>query len=134
MVGVRQTTGDFMKNDLYTNVSLIALGGIQTLFSLPHVYLTPWTCHMPFVFSHAWVAWFFSTFDVARAIDFFPAIGLFAAGMSAAAVGVYQRMSHRLVEVAIWFQTLAITIIVVMNLAVPKIIEIMSGGPLVALR
>lgn len=123
-----------MKNDLYINVLLIALGGIQTLFSLPHVCLTPWSCHMPFIFSHEWVAWFFSTFDVARAIEFFPAIGLFAAGMSAAAVGVYQRMSSRLVEMAICFQTLAVTIILVMNLAVPKIFEIMSSSPLIAMK
>lgn len=123
-----------MKNDLYTNVSLIALGGIQTLFSLPHVCLTPWTCHMPFVFSHEWIAWFFSTFDVARAIEFFPAVGLFAAGMSATAVGVYQRMSGRLVETAICFQTLAVTILLVMHLAVPRIFEIMSGGPLIAMK
>lgn len=123
-----------MKNDLYMSVSLIALGGIQTFFSLPHVYVMPWTCHMPFIFSHAWIAWFFSTFDVARAIDFFPAIGLFVAGLAAAAVGIYQRMSHRLVEIAIWFQTLAITIILLTNLAVPKIFEILSGGPLIAMR
>ena len=131
---MRQTAGEYMKNELCTSLSLIALGGIQTLFSLPHVYLTPWTCHMPFVFSHAWVAWFFSTFDVARAIDFFPAIVLFAAGMSAAAVGIYQRVSGRMVEAAICFQTLAITIILVMNLAVPKIFEILSGGSLVAMQ
>ena len=122
-----------MKNDLYMSVLLIALGGIQTFFSLPHVHVMPWTCHMPFIFSHAWVAWFFSAFDVARAIDFFPAIGLFAAGMSATAVGVY-RMSHRLVEVAVWFQTLALTILLVVNIAVPKVFEIMSRSPLVAMR
>lgn len=115
-----------MKNDLYVNVLLIALGGIQTAFSLPHVYVTPWTCHMPFLFSHEWVAWFYSTFDVSRAIDFFPAIGLFAAGMSAAAVGVYQRMSNRLVETAICFQTLAVAILLVMNLAVPELFEMIS--------
>jgi len=123
-----------MKNDLYMSVSLIALGGIQTFFSLPHVYATPWTCHMPFIFSHAWIAWFFSTFDVAKAIDFFPAIGLFAAGMSVTVVGVYQRMSHRLVEVAICFQSLAVTILLVMHLAVPKVFEILSGAPVIAMR
>lgn len=123
-----------MKNDLYVSVLLIALGGIQTFFSLPHVYVTPWSCHMPFVFSHAWVAWFFSEFDVARAIEFFPAVGLFAAGMSATAVGVYQRMSGRLVETAVCFQSLAVTILLVMHLAVPKIFEILSGGPLIAMR
>ena len=122
-----------MKSDLYTSVSLIALGGIQTFFSLAHVHFTSWTCDMPFVFSHAWMAWFFSTFDVAKAIDFFSAIGLFAAGMSVAAVGLY-RVSHRLVEVAIWLQTLAIMILVVMNLAVPEVFEIMSRGSLIAMR
>lgn len=122
-----------MKNDFYTSVSLIALGGIQTFFSLAHVHVSPWTCPMPFVFSHAWVAWFLSSFDVAKAIEFFPAIGLLAAGMSATAVGVY-RVSHRLVEVAIWFQTLAIMVLLVMNLAVPEIFEFLSRGSLIAMR
>jgi len=118
-----------IKNDLYASLLLISIGSVQTLFSLPHVYLPPWTAHMPFVFSHAWIAWFWHTFDVGTAIDFFPAAGMIAAGLLAALVGVHQRVNHRLVETAICCQTLALGILVIMDLAVPKVCEMIAYLP-----
>jgi hypothetical protein len=118
-----------IKNDLYASFLLISIGSIQTLFSLPHVYLPPWTGHMPFVFSHAWIAWFGRTFDVGTAIDFFPAAGMIAAGLLAALVGAHQRVSHRLVETAICCQTVALVTLVFMDLAVPKVCEIIAYMP-----
>jgi CubicO group peptidase (beta-lactamase class C family) len=118
-----------IKNELYASFLLISLGSMQTLFSLPHVYLPPWTGHMPFVFSHAWMAWFGHTFDVGTAIDFFPAAGMIAAGLLAALVGAHQRVSNRLVEAAICFQTVALGTLIVMDLAVPKVCEMIAYMP-----
>jgi len=118
-----------IKNDLYASFLLISIGSLQTLFSLPHVYLPPWTGHMPFVFSHEWTLWFLRTFDAGTAIEFFPAAGMITAGVLAALVGAHQRVNHRLVEAAIGFQTVALATLLVMDLAVPKFCEMIAYLP-----
>lgn len=118
-----------IKNDIYASFLLISIGSVQTLFSLPHVSLPPWAGHMPFVFSHAWTVWFWHTFDAGTAIEFFPAAGMITAGLLAALVGAHQRVNHRLVEAAIGFQTVALATLVVMDLAVPKVCEMIAYLP-----
>jgi hypothetical protein len=118
-----------IKNEFYVSFLLICIGSVQTLFSLPHVYLPPWAGHMPFLFSHAWITWFGRTFDAGTAIEFFPAAGMVTAGLLAAVVGVHQRVSHRLVETAICCQTVALGTLVVMDFAVPKFCEMLAYLP-----
>ena len=118
-----------IKNDLYVSFLLISIGSIQTLFSLPHVFLPPWVGHMPFVFSHAWIAWFWHTFDAGTAIEFFPAAGMITSGVLVALVGAHQRVNHRLVETAICFQTFALGTLLIMDLAVPKVCEMIAYMP-----
>ena len=123
-----------MKNDLYGSAILAFVGIIQTCFSLPHIHVAPWSWPVPFDFSHQWIAQFFGTFNIATAIDFFPAVGMAAAGFLAALVGIRQQVSTRMIETAICFQTVALAILFVMDLAVPKVYEIMACGSMIVAR
>lgn len=123
---------DTVKYDLYgKTIPLLFLGIFQAWFWLPRLNPQPWVPPAPFVFSHEWIAWC-SRIDLGTATDFIPAVAMFLAGFLTALAGIGQREKNRFVGISILFQMLAITTVVVMDVAVPIFAHIVVCGTFVS--
>lgn len=117
-----------MKYDLYgKTIPLLFLGGFQACYWLPRLASPPRVLPTPFFFSHEWIFWCFRI-DLGTATDFIPAVVMFLAGFMTALAGTRQLGKNQFVGISILFQTLAIAITVVMDVAVPKVLEVLAYG------
>lgn len=108
-----------MKYDLYgKTLPLLFLGGFQACFWLPHLRIPPW--FLPWLFALGQI-------DLATVTDFVPAVVMVLAGCLTALAGI-QRGKNRFVEISIFFQTLAIATVVMMDVAVPELAHIVVSG------